>query len=305
MPISFQCTNCQSIYNVQDGFAGKRVRCKCGAELIIPSPVAPAKPAASSANASPPPPSSGIVDLLSESFPAADGSLVSGMDPLNQGPALESVRPRRRARSKQNPRLWYAIGGGAAGIIVLVLIISAFSGGGGLPFTGPGEPGFTTPEEACDAWVKASKNQDAKLLWNCVAPSARDSAIVALLSQVVQFAPMDEGLADILRDYDIKPDRANLPRNEAQALAQKIKDQRAFFIRASKALNKFQKSFLEGVMPPEVRRAASSGATPDFTAENWDIHEDTATADLVARTSSSEMKTRIAFVREDGRWYVR
>lgn len=220
------------------------------------------------------------------------------------GPALESVRPRRRARSKLNPQVWYAIGGVAAGIIVLVLLISIFSGGG-LPFTGPGEPGFTTPEKACDAWIKASRNQDAKLLWNCLAPSARGSAIVALLSQVVQFAPMDEGLAGILRDYDIKPDRANLPRNEVQALAEKIKDQRAFFIRASKALNKFQKSFLEGVMPPEVKRAAGSGATPDFTAENWDIHEDAATADLVARTSLSEMKTRIAFVREDGRWYVR
>ena len=303
MPISFQCTNCQSIYNVQDGFAGKRVRCKCGAELIIPSPVAPAKPAASSANALPPIPSSGIVDLLSEPFPVADGSLPSGMDPLNQGPALESVRPRRRAKSKLNPQVWYAIGGGSAGIIVLVLIISAFSGG--LPFTGPGEPGFETPEEACNAWVKATRNQDAKLLWNCLRPSARTSAVAVLLSQVSQFAPKDDRLAQILYDYDIKPGRASLHTGEAQAMAEKIEDQRGFFIRASKAVNKFTKSYLQEVMPPEVRRAANSGVTPDFKAENWDIREDTATADLVARTSLSEMKTRIAFVREDGRWYVR
>ena len=73
MPISFQCTNCQSIYTVQDELAGRRVRCKCGAELIIPAPVARVvsntTPSVRADDLTPPSMSGSMDDLLSEEYP--------------------------------------------------------------------------------------------------------------------------------------------------------------------------------------------------------------------------------------------
>jgi hypothetical protein len=129
MPISFQCTNCQSVYNVQGKMAGKRVRCKCGAELIVPPPVAPAppvaKPVATPSNAPSPTPSGGIDDLLGEQFPSPAEADLSGIDPLAAGPELPRRRPRKSAKSA-NAGLWIGLVVGAVALGLLVIVALTF-----------------------------------------------------------------------------------------------------------------------------------------------------------------------------------
>jgi hypothetical protein len=97
MPIQVGCAGCGKQYTVSDDWAGKAVRCKaCGATLRIPQPPAPAE------------------DLLAQELgtnlanpdPMADllGDLPTGETPLGApGPALTSVRPKRRKQSALAP----------------------------------------------------------------------------------------------------------------------------------------------------------------------------------------------------------
>lgn len=98
MPIAFQCTNCQSVYTVDDQMVARRVRCKCGAELIIPTHATPpiARPAAQPSNSPQQAAPNTIGDLLSEAYPASTGMESPGVDPLVGGTALDSKIPDKR-----------------------------------------------------------------------------------------------------------------------------------------------------------------------------------------------------------------
>lgn len=96
MTIQVGCSGCGKQYSVSDDWAGKAVRCKaCGATLRIPQPTAPAESPltqelGSLANPDP------MADLLGD-LPTGEASLGAS------GPALTSVKPKRRKQSALAP----------------------------------------------------------------------------------------------------------------------------------------------------------------------------------------------------------
>lgn len=144
MSITFSCSRCSQRYQVDEGLAGKKVKCKgCGEVMRIPGPRPPAPPPA----AKPDRPSSG--PKRPSQKPAPKEELVPSWLEEDEGgfeveaPSLPpAVRPQAKPSSGRDPvsgrssRLdpatakYLAIGGAAVvGLIVIVVVCTAFFGG--------------------------------------------------------------------------------------------------------------------------------------------------------------------------------
>ena len=101
MPISLSCPQCGKLYQLSDGLAGKKGRCKdCGTIFVIPAPRAGARPAAP-----PPPPAdlfAGLDDGEAVARPAGSRPVSTKFGPLP--PAEAEPAPPRRVSSKPKRR---------------------------------------------------------------------------------------------------------------------------------------------------------------------------------------------------------
>lgn len=97
MPIQVGCGGCGRQYTVRDEWAGKTLRCKaCGTAVRVPQAPPPAHDLLAHELGAGPPVSDPTTDLF--------GNLPSGETPLaDLGPALSSVKPKKRRQSNLAP----------------------------------------------------------------------------------------------------------------------------------------------------------------------------------------------------------
>ncbi len=120
MPISFQCPECAKSFKVGDELAGKKARCKCGAAIQVPQPVAPAQQQ----------PVDPLLGPLAANQPAADplmGSTPPAQPPVDPLMGPQAVDPLAGSISPAAPSATPA-GGGGTGMHIGVKVGAGLGG---------------------------------------------------------------------------------------------------------------------------------------------------------------------------------
>jgi DNA-directed RNA polymerase subunit RPC12/RpoP len=328
MAISFQCPKCGKSYSVEEKLAGKKARCKCGHEIVVPerAPVSDVDAMSALLDAELPP--------LGEELPPAHAAAGPRSAPLQPVAA-----PRKRPQSGPGPLVWIGIGaGGLVGLAVLLIVVFLVSGPkkpaqvADKPVEAgakPASPKYASPEEVFQANLKATVEKDWKTLIGLWTPESQEKMIGGLALAAVIMGRDDPKIGELMGKHGIDeslwkvsmPD-ADKPGEAMQAmlknmqamqenskkLAAAVNDKAAFFVELmtlmeSRVEGLAKKGTVSGVdfakMQEDATRAQQNAKLVDV-----EIDGDTARGNQVVSLLGKERKVLIEFRKIDGSWLM-
>lgn len=151
--MTFKCPGCGKSYKVGEDLAGKRVKCKCGHTMKLPS--VPTKPDAVDG-------SDPMGSLLDDELPPAQSAMPS-MGPIRRAPreaAPAKVKKKRRKKRGGDPSPMANALMGVGIIVGLALVVGVIA----LLLMRSFRPGFPTPEETFAAHQEALEKKNWRSL---------------------------------------------------------------------------------------------------------------------------------------------
>lgn len=343
MAISIQCPQCSRSYQVGDELAGKRVQCKCGQKLTVPTPSCPADSAGLSAGGG----SDAFSDLFDESLPPpATGPAVGAAE---GGPVVLPRAKRSEQKTGLSPAVLAAIIGGGILVVLLIGLVGFLALGSGASEEKAGADasdqgetrspdgapsGFATPEEAFAACQKANQAKDWATVLAAHAPESQERLVGGLASQAtmfMSFAGPDAELTGLLKKhgldeslikrqpFDMKSvmgsgglaEMAEKMEQHQQKLAAAIKDHSAFFVEVTEVLEtkgdewaKSMPGMSSSIRSAERNRAEAEKAQAEAKLVDVQISGDTAQGKQQIRWRNRTFDQPVHFRKVDGRWYL-
>ena len=329
MAISFQCPECGKSYNVGEELAGKRARCKCGQEMLVPEPAPVSDADAMSA-------------LLDAELPPVDEDAPPGHVAVagrGAGPLRPVAAARRKSQSGTGPLLWIGIGaGGLVGLAMLLVVVFLVSGNRKSAEVG-GEssgaddqsalPAYASPEEVFQANLKATVEKDWETLIRLWTPKSQENMIGGVAFAAAMLGGDDPKIGELMGKHGIDeslwkgsvPD-ASKPSDFMQAmqknmqamqkksktLAAAVDDKPAFFAELMKLLEErgeelTRKAELPGMDLAKLQEE-SEQARQNAKLVDVQIDGDTAQGKQATSLRGKEVKAPVEFRKIDGSWFL-
>jgi hypothetical protein len=221
MPIAIQCTGCGKRYKLRDELAGKRVKCRCGHGMVVPSPAAASESDDGTYGVAPVTDPGGISSLLDEGvspdiagppLPArvlaspSGGSLqAAGMGATADELVAEQMAKEAGATRRAAGLLALAILAGmlVVGAVVFVIIKLVF------------RPGFATPEDAIAAYQAALDKKDWEAQLRTMTPESQEKTLGGLASMALVMAESSSDIRGILKRQGVEAEKEPDPLAEA------------------------------------------------------------------------------------------
>ncbi|MHC4400157.1 MAG: hypothetical protein ACYTG0_10800 [Planctomycetota bacterium] len=308
MTISVKCTACAKPYEAPDELAGKRVACKCGCPMVLPSPVSDSDDDVYDLAPAPEP--------VEPSVPPDEAVATAAAGSGAYAPPETEEPPEAPPRAAPiNPR-WIVLGsvGGTLILGVLIYLVA------GWLF----QPGFGSPEEAFRAFVQAAADKDWEGQLLVLSPESRDRAIGTMVLTAQGMAASSPEIREVLRDHGVEEtmeieaaandaplDFADFGRAMAERqkrLASAVEDPGAFYADFMEAFEEEIKKklpsnpylkFAFGKAMAEGRRAVGRANLKDL-----EIDGDTAQGSMSLSIVGREFDLPVMFKRVDGRWFI-
>lgn len=320
-PISKVACPCGKVYSVQPALYGRPVRCQaCGRQFVVPKPRMPgeAAPVQTPVAAADP---LGSFDPLGASGPLGYSDPLAGLGDTSSwgipastqmsapmaAPSYAIPQPKRKAKSRINPRMLGLIGLGTLSTAAIVAIaIAAF-------IWWPFSRSYASPQAVFDAHTQAALDHDWKTLFDTLTPDSQ-SKIVGML--VFLLRNMGQGDADVkalLDRHGIASETATPanPQDFLQAMTQmqqqmenaasEVTNKRAFFVDALSQMEAEQE---------EMREQFGGGKNPFGTdgqrpeLKDVVIEGDRATGKQSMELLGRQIDRPVHFQKIDGGWRV-
>ncbi len=338
MSIPVKCPGCGKAYKLRDELAGKRVKCKCGQGMIVPSPAAAGESDDSTYDLAPMEKADPVSSLLDEEMSSAVGG--PGLGGPAAGAAAESPQavrlpPMKRTEAEepgaqapgtsrlvgllagQLARRAAIVGGSVVGLVVgavvMFLLVSMLFRGG-----------FSSPEDAFAAHQQAFERKQWKAQFRTYSPESQEQIAGAVASTALAMAESSAEIKEILKKYGIEEveepemslDAAPLDYDEflkkmeerERQMVSGVKNKAAFFNELVSAIHSQELEDLPD--NPAMRIYVAMGrseARHDLIRgklTDLEIDGDEAHGYISIRFGTKKVETPIAFKRIKGRWFI-
>lgn len=315
MTIRFPCPGCQKQYSVDDSWAGRAVKCKCGTALRVPAPqadqvelaLAPAHDPLAAPAGDPLgglPPSDPLADPLADPLggPAAAPAaapLAARPKPAAQAPEKKkkAKKPSQASKKKQQAILLSIVAGLVAVVMVVgaVLMVGAMNAAGG-----------KTPEEVYNDYQRSTRDKKWAEQFAAMAPSSQQSVLdqlVSLADQMLETAPNTSGeIRDLFKQYGRGDDGSS-------QWWSGIKNKDVFYDDLIEAIQLSEENTwpINGTVRTMMRKSIGDERKRRASAKlvDLEVNGDSATAQMLLTIEGEEYKDPIEFEKVGSRWFVR
>ena len=326
MGISFQCPQCGKDYSVGDDLAGKKARCKCGQEIVVPEPESIGGTDDMSA-------------LLDAELPPAGEELPLGPVSAARSPGspLQPVAAApRKSQSGTSPLLWIGIGAAALVGLAAILVLVVFL------FSGPKKtakvadkaaevaevaekaaaPAYASPEDVFRANLKATMAKDWDTQIRLFTPESQEKMAGGMALVASMMAGDNPKMAELMSKHGIdesllketspdagKPaDFVQAIQKKTKALAAAIDDKPAFYVELMNLMEESQEDLTQKLSLPGMDIAKlkeeSEQAQKNSRLVELERVGDWARGKQAVSVRGKEHKVPIEFRRIDGSWLL-
>ncbi len=308
MAIELKCAECGKSYQLKDSLAGKRVKCKCGCSMAVPTPPAAADDPLGLGDAGLPGP---LGDLLDSDLPSADGTALPAVT-LSATPVpmtTAGTTAKKKVANKKKPE---GMSNTATGLMVAGFIISVIAVMGIvlLLVRWSVKTGFETPEAAFAAHQQSliDKNWAAQI--QTFTPAAQRDLAFSVTWYAADKMGTRKEIKQSLEDHGLTSAFSTEALSDREAARQSfvVEDVVKCYDDMVKAIDAAaQDRITNPVLRAMERKAKGESRREKASAELKDltISGDTANGTILLTLADGDtMEDPVTFRRIDGRWFI-
>ncbi len=328
MSIQLQCKGCGKTYQIKEELRGKRVTCRCGQSMIVPTRTAELQP-------SPTPPQNELSDLSSDDpfssavdeelrlaggdqpapglAAAADYAALGIKNPVAAVPAAEKKTKKDDDDRKLSRGAIVLIASGVGGLVLILIIVVAVF------VLASMQSGFASPEEAFAAYQEAVSKKDWKAQFHTMTPPTQEKLMAAIgWMALSRHKNRDEiravfdkhGLSSFTKpnpQLDFKEPTAEEIQQTQSDLLAAIEDQPDFYEDLAAALLDAEEQRVGNPLLKVQHRKAREAvlrAVASAELKNLAVQGETAEAEMSLTIADITMDLPISFKRVEGGWLL-